>query len=181
MVDFFGMDVRCEVDLIEVLFRLDEVLRVLLDEDDRDRPLFWGHDRQWQKKPDGRECYSNALTISNLVGSSAGAVIRRKLLVCIRRFRLRARLGVSVIPFPAPATSHAACGFPALRAPAHFSSRVMKPIVLEKLPALVALGSHQINRAHHTTTADSTASNRSHDAVGLWPSDAELSARPSCE
>jgi len=27
-----------------------------------------------------------------------------------------------VIPFPTPATSHAACGFPALRVPAHFSS-----------------------------------------------------------
>src|SRR5215471_6570686 len=82
----------------------------------------------------------------DLVGSSAGAVIRRRLLVCIRRFRLRARLGVSVIPFPAPATSHAACGFPALRAPAHFASRVMKPIVLEKLPALVALGTSDLER-----------------------------------
>ena len=30
-------------------------------------------------------------------------------------------------PFPAPASSHAACGFPALRAPAHFASRVMGP------------------------------------------------------
>ena len=43
-----------------------------------------------------------------LVGSSTGAVIRRKLLVCIRRFHLRARLGVSVTPFPPPATSPAA-------------------------------------------------------------------------
>ena len=31
-------------------------------------------------------------------------------------------------PFPAPATSHVACGFPALRAPAHFTTRVMGPI-----------------------------------------------------
>ena len=30
--------------------------------------------------------------------------------------------------FPAPATSHVACGFPALRAPAQFMSRVMRPI-----------------------------------------------------
>jgi FAD binding domain len=118
--------------------------------------------------------------ISNQVGSSIGAVIRRKLLVCVRRFRLRARLGVSVIPFPAPATSHAACGFPALRAPAHFLSTLMKPIVLERLSA-VALYSYQTNRAHHTTIADSTASNRSLDAIGLWPSVAESSARPSCE
>src|SRR5215472_18211507 len=40
---------------------------------------------------------------SHLVGSSAGAVIRRTPLVCIRRFHLRARLEVSVTPFPAPA------------------------------------------------------------------------------
>jgi hypothetical protein len=116
-----------------------------------------------------------------VVGSSTGAVIRRKLLVCVRRFHLRARLGDSVIPFPAPATSHAACGFPALRAPAHFSSRVMKLIVSERLSAAGALDSHQTNRARHTTIADSTASNRSLDAIGLWPSDAESSARPSCE
>ena len=38
---------------------------------------------------------------------------------CVPGFPLRARLAVSVAPFPAPATSHAACGFPALRAPAH--------------------------------------------------------------
>jgi len=62
-----------------------------------------------------------------LVGSGAGAVIRRKLLGCIRRFRLRARLGVAVIPFPAPATSHAAGRFTALRAPAHFTARFMRP------------------------------------------------------
>jgi hypothetical protein len=63
----------------------------------------------------------------SLVGSGAGAVIRRKLLGCIRRFRLSARLGVSVIPFPAPATSHAACRFTALRALAHFTTRFMGP------------------------------------------------------
>jgi hypothetical protein len=62
------------------------------------------------------------------VGSSAGAVIRRRLLGCIQGFRLHARLEVSVIPFPAPATSHVACGFPALRAPAHFTASVMGPI-----------------------------------------------------
>jgi hypothetical protein len=63
-----------------------------------------------------------------LVGSGTGAVARRNLLGCVRGFPLRARLGVSVAPSPAPAASHAACGFPALRAPAHFASRVMRPI-----------------------------------------------------
>jgi hypothetical protein len=62
------------------------------------------------------------------VGSRTGAVVLRSLLVCIQGFPLRARLGVSVTPFPAPATSHVACGFAALRAPAHFTSRVMRPM-----------------------------------------------------
>jgi hypothetical protein len=72
------------------------------------------------------------------VGSSTGAVARRLLLGCIRGFPLRARLGMAVTPFPAPAASHVACGFPALRAPAHFTSRVMKPISLERLQSLTA-------------------------------------------
>ena len=44
----------------------------------------------------------------------------------------RQPLGLS----PAPASSHAACGFPALRGPAHFASRVMVPIVPELLSSL---------------------------------------------
>src|SRR5208282_3988696 len=38
--------------------------------------------------------------------------------------------------FPAPATSHAACGFPALRAPICFMPRLMGPILLGRLSAL---------------------------------------------
>ena len=37
--------------------------------------------------------------------------------------------------FPAPSTSHAACGFPALRAPICFASRLMGPIMLGQLSA----------------------------------------------
>ncbi len=33
----------------------------------------------------------------------------------------------------APAASNVACGFPALRSPVYFSSRVMRPIVLVQL------------------------------------------------
>src|SRR6267143_3902898 len=62
------------------------------------------------------------------VGSGTGAVIRRPLLGCIRGFPLRARIEVAVIPSPVPAASHAACGFTALRAPAPFTSRVMRPL-----------------------------------------------------
>ena len=37
--------------------------------------------------------------------------------------------------FPAPSTSHAACGFPALRAPICFLSRLMGPIMPGRLSA----------------------------------------------
>ena len=69
------------------------------------------------------------------VGSRTGAVARRGALGCVRGFPLRARLGFSVAPFPVPFASHAACGFPALRAPAHFWPKVMRPITLRALPA----------------------------------------------
>ena len=39
-------------------------------------------------------------------------------------------------PSPVPASSNAACGFPALRFPACFTPRVMGPIVLEQLSAM---------------------------------------------
>ena len=78
-------------------------------------------------EPIPRLFFTPTNVLRQLVGSGAGAVIRRKLLGRIRRFRLRARLGASVIPFPAPATSHAAGRFPALRAPAHFTARFMRP------------------------------------------------------
>jgi hypothetical protein len=44
------------------------------------------------------------------------------------RFLWECLTNLTVNPFPAPATSHVACGFPALRAPAQFMSRVMRPI-----------------------------------------------------
>ena len=66
------------------------------------------------------------------VGNWRGGPLGRRL-GCIRGFPLRARVAVSVAPFPAPATSHAACGFPALRAPAHFATRFMRPIRSEPL------------------------------------------------
>ena len=50
------------------------------------------------------------------VGSGTGAVARR----CPQA------------PIPAPATSHVAGGFPALRVPAHFTSRVMGPSGLRR-------------------------------------------------
>ena len=47
-----------------------------------------------------------------------------------------ARAGALALPtFPAPATSNAACGFPALRFPVCFMPGVMRPITLGALSA----------------------------------------------
>jgi hypothetical protein len=54
----------------------------------------------------------------------------------------RAGLGRCRATFPAPSTSNAACGFPALRSPICFMSRLMGPILLGRLSACrVALDS----------------------------------------
>ena len=79
-------------------------------------------------------------------------MLRRTGLSVSPRFLWESLTSHSVSPFPAPASSHAACGFPALRAPAHFSPRVMRPIVPELLSAVA------------TATAYSIASSRSPDA-----------------
>src|SRR5215472_2069909 len=57
-------------------------------------------------------------------------------------FRLRVSQYLDRAAFPAPATSNAACGFPALRSPVCFTSRVMGLIVLGRRhgpPNLVAV------------------------------------------
>ena len=56
------------------------------------------------------------------VGSGTGAVVCRTPLGCVRRFRLRARLGGSITPSPTPATSNRTGGFPASRLTAKVSS-----------------------------------------------------------
>src|SRR5271168_3993660 len=58
-------------------------------------------------------------------------------------FRLRVSHHLGRATFPAPASSNAACGFPALRSPVCFASRIMGPILPEQLSGLAEpLGSH---------------------------------------
>ena len=45
-------------------------------------------------------------------------------------FRLRVSQYLDHATFPVPSTSHAACGFPALRAPICFTTTLMGPILL---------------------------------------------------
>ena len=60
------------------------------------------------------------------------------------RFLWECLTSSTVNPFPAPATSHPACGFPALGAPVCLVPRVMWPIVLGPLSQLTIeqAGSH---------------------------------------
>jgi hypothetical protein len=44
-----------------------------------------------------------------------------------------------MVTFPDPASSHGACGFPALRFPVRFMPRVMGPIRLEALSAVAVV------------------------------------------
>jgi len=59
------------------------------------------------------------------VGSRTGAVLRRSGLSVSPRFLWECLSIRAVNPFPVPASSHAACGFPALRVPVCFASRFM--------------------------------------------------------
>ena len=74
------------------------------------------------------------------VGSRTGAVFRRFGLAVAPRFLWECLNIQTVNPFPAPATSHPACGFPALGAPVCFVPRVMWPIVLGRLSHLTIDG-----------------------------------------
>jgi hypothetical protein len=59
------------------------------------------------------------------VGSRTGAVPLRIGLSVTPRFLWECLTSLSVSPSPVPARSNAACGFPALRFPVTFTSRVM--------------------------------------------------------
>jgi len=69
------------------------------------------------------------------VGSRTGAVFRRSGLAVAPRFLWECLSSQTVNPPRAPATSHPACGFPALGAPVCLA-RVMWSIVLGRLSRL---------------------------------------------
>jgi hypothetical protein len=66
-----------------------------------------------------RNVYATASVLKSwsAVGSGTGAVVCRTPLGHVRRFQLRARLGDSITPSPAPATSNWTGGFPASSSP----------------------------------------------------------------
>ena len=72
------------------------------------------------------------------VGSRTGAVRRRSGLSVAPRFLWECLTSLTVRPFPAPATSNGAGGFPALRSPDRFTPRVMEPAAAAALSATPA-------------------------------------------
>src|SRR2546422_5430179 len=122
--------------------------------------------------------------VDRLVGSGTGAVIRRRLLGRVQGFPLRARVGVTVIPFPVPAASHAACGFAALRAPAPLRGRGYGAVRVGgggRATVSGQRGTPRRGRASHRAMPWSTASSRNRDAGWPAPNGAESSSRPSLE
>src|SRR4051812_47696642 len=71
------------------------------------------------------------------VGSRTGAVRRRSGLSVAPRFLWECLTSPTVCPFPAPATSNGAGGFPALRSPVHFapSCSLRNPLIVLAHPA----------------------------------------------
>src|SRR5258707_15814852 len=77
-------------------------------------------------------------------------------------FRLRVSHYLDHATFPVPSTSHAACGFPALRAPICFTPTLMGPILLGRLSARrVALDRRKTALKCRTATAYSIVPSRS--------------------
>src|SRR5215831_8754548 len=69
-VDFFGPDVRCEVDLIEVLLLLCDVpLDADRDDDDRDRPPFWATTVNGRRSMAAASATPMRLSMSNLLST----------------------------------------------------------------------------------------------------------------
>ena len=75
--------------------------------------------------------------LADLVGSRTGGVPVGLAHLLSPRFLWECLNLQTMSLSPAPATSHVACGLPALRSPAHFTSRVIGPVMLEPLSAVI--------------------------------------------
>src|SRR6476659_1606854 len=60
-------------------------------------------------------------------------------------FRLRVSHHFDRATFPVPATSNAACGFPTLRSPACFTSRVMGPMLTVRIQVIDGTGTFTLS------------------------------------
>jgi hypothetical protein len=88
----------------------------------------------------GRVGPRNVTASLSQVGSRADAMLLRSDLSVAPRFLWECLTNRIVSWVSAPAASNVACGFPALRSPVCFSSRVMRPIVLGQLSGEMRFG-----------------------------------------
>ena len=118
------------------------------------------------------------------VGRGLAPLFRRSGLSVAPCFRWECLTSRTVNGIPVPAPSHVACGFPALRAPADFASRVMGPDrVGRRQHRNIDTRRDTPRRALtcHTSIPCSTASTQGLDAGTLWPDGAVSSFPPSFE
>jgi hypothetical protein len=103
---------------------------------------------------------SVGVLIASFVGSRTGAMLRRFGLAVAPRFLWECLTSKTVSWFPAPATSNAACGFPALRSPVRFTARSICPQGWKPLSKVVGVSAYSrcIVRAADSSTPYSTAS-----------------------
>jgi hypothetical protein len=87
-------------------------------------------------------------------------MLRRFGLAVAPRFLWECLTSKTVSWFPAPATSNAACGFPALRSPVRFTARFICPQGWKPLSKVVGVSAYSrcIVRAADSSTPYSTAS-----------------------
>ena len=83
---------------------------------------FWRENTTWGQKIIAAECGKLGWTVSP---RTVAKYRPRNLDRCRGQGRVGGWRGSPWAPFPAPARSHVACGFPALRAPVHFMPRFM--------------------------------------------------------
>ena len=119
--------------------------------------------------------------ISSFVGSRTGAMLRRFSLAGAPRFLWECLISRTVSWFPAPATSNVACGFPALRSPVCFRSRLIRRLGQEQLSRVLAVSAYSrcIVRVCGRSTRYSTGSSPCLCAIWTASDDAGSSFLPS--
>jgi hypothetical protein len=141
--------------------------------------------RDVPSKTQGQDGFATSFPVGllhPLVGSRTGAILRRCSLSVAPRFLWECLISRTVSSFPAPASSNPSCRFPAMGLPAHFLSRVMRPLQQERLSAAVlvdAAGNRYRVPASRRAKSYSTFASRILDVSGSASGASESSCRPS--
>jgi hypothetical protein len=98
-------------------------------------------------------------------------------------FRLRVSHHLDHAAFPAPASSNAACGFPALRSPVCFASRIMRPLSLRldvySPPQVLQIDGRICHRVLAFLVVGDFTNSRAPSLHGRYPASTLLRTHPS--